>query len=117
MQQHNLLKLLQESNADRITIVYLYISAAVLTPIMEEIMFRGIIQTTVISITNNKWTGIFISAIIFAVIHIDYQHIPALFFLGSFFGYAFSKHHSLLIAILMHAVFNAINITGVLLNS
>ena len=117
VQQHEFLKIFSESSKDFSTITIMYISTSVITPILEETLFRGLIQTSLIKITQSKWTGIFMGAIIFAVMHANAQHMPALLLLGTFFGYAFAKHQSLLIPILMHAIFNAINVTGAILSS
>ncbi len=117
IQQHEYLKMFSENSKNILTISAMYISTSIITPILEECLFRGIIQTSLINITRSKWLGIIFGAIIFALMHANPQHFPALLVLGTFFGYVFTKHHSILIAILMHAAFNALNVTGALFNA
>lgn len=117
IQQHQQLKILIENRNNIPAIIAFYLSAAIITPILEEILFRGIIQTAIINTTGNKWLGIIVAALIFASMHANLQHFPALLLLGIFFGYSFVKQQSLLIPIIMHALFNALNVTGTLLNN
>ena len=117
VQQHDLLKLLQENGGNKLTLTVLFLSAAVTTPISEEIIFRGFFLNVLAKYTHSKWLGIAFSSVVFAFMHSNPQHMPALFFLGGFFGYSMFRHNSILIPVIMHMTFNAINITGTLLGS
>ncbi len=115
IQQHEFLKELNSGNIGITGIVTMYFSAAIVTPIMEELLFRGIVQNSLIKYSGSNWRGIIASAVLFALMHANAQHFPALIVLGCCFGYAYSKTGSILTAITMHAAFNAMNITGTIL--
>ena len=99
-----------------VKVVLLYISAGLVTPLLEETMFRGLVQNIIAKSIGGKWPAIFIAAFLFALLHEDKQHWPALFVLGSFFGYSMVKTRSLVVPIVMHAIFNCYTITNVLLS-
>ncbi|MBN2063672.1 MAG: CPBP family intramembrane metalloprotease [Sedimentisphaerales bacterium] len=115
IQQHEFLKELSSGSIGITGIMTMYLSAAIVTPIMEEFLFRGIVQNSLIRYSGSNWRGIIASAVLFALMHANAQHFPALIVLGCCFGYAYSKTGSLLTAITMHAAFNAMNITGTIL--
>lgn len=109
MQQHQQLKLISEypQLPVRIMIVFL---AVVIAPLLEEMLFRGFVQTTLrsfINIRNSAWAAIAISSVFFASMHADPGHWPALFVLGVCLGYSYEKSGSLLRPIFIHAFFNA----------
>lgn len=117
VQQHDLLRQLLENTSDKPSIIALYFSAAVTAPIAEELIFRGILLNTITKYLNQKWLGVSLVSILFAFSHAAMQHMPALFFLGFFFGCSMLKHKTILIPILMHAIFNAINISLALISN
>jgi membrane protease YdiL (CAAX protease family) len=109
MQQHQQLKLITEypQLPVRIMIVFL---AVVIAPLLEEMLFRGFVQTTLrsfINIRNSAWAAIAISSVFFATMHADPGHWPALFVLGVCLGYSYEKSGSLLRPIFIHSFFNA----------
>jgi membrane protease YdiL (CAAX protease family) len=78
-------------------------------PVFEELLFRGMLQTTLRGYLARPWPAILITAVLFALLH-PQTHWPALFILGCAFGYAYEKSGSLLRAIFFHAAFNGVNI-------
>ena len=106
----------------RILIVVL---AILIAPLLEEILFRGLFQTMIRSILeirnpkfeirNAAWPAILISSALFAMIHTDVAHWPALFILAVCLGYAYEKSGSLFRPIFIHALFNATAVVAVLL--
>ncbi len=58
-----------------------------LTAIAEEFLFRGCIQTIFIRWTKSKHWGIWITAIIFSLIHMEFFGFIPRMLLGVFFGY------------------------------
>lgn len=80
-----------------------------LVPVFEEMMFRGMLQTTLRGYLTRPWAAILITAILFALLH-PTTHWPALFILGCAFGYAYEKSGSLLRSIFFHALFNGANV-------
>ncbi|MDD5135636.1 MAG: CPBP family intramembrane metalloprotease [Phycisphaerae bacterium] len=89
--------------------------AAILTPVFEELLFRGLLQSYLRSIGLGPWRSIFASSIIFTLLH-PLMHFPALIILSIAMGYAYEKSGSLLRCIFIHFFFNASTIAFALLN-
>lgn len=83
------------------------VTAIVMAPICEEILFRGIIQDSVVR-KRGPWGGILIASAIFGIIHMIPQQVVAGFFLGIIIGFVYYKTRSLLSAIILHAINNAL---------
>jgi membrane protease YdiL (CAAX protease family) len=111
--QHEALKLISQSPALPLEVL-LIVAAVVVAPIVEEMLFRGLFQTTIRSYTGRPWLAIGLTAVLFAIIHADTSHWPSLFALALGLGYAYEKSGSLLRSIFMHAMFNGISIVAVL---
>jgi membrane protease YdiL (CAAX protease family) len=81
------------------------LSVSVMAPLFEEWLCRGLILRGLLQKTS-PLTAITVSALIFAVIHMNpWQAIPA-FCLGLLFGYVYYKTGSLKLTILMHCANN-----------
>ena len=94
------------------------VMAVIVTPFLEEFLFRGLLQTTFRSVLRTKyapWIAIFITSILFAMMHAIPTHWPTLFVLGVCLGYSYEKSGSLFRPIFIHAIFNATSVIGVLL--
>jgi membrane protease YdiL (CAAX protease family) len=63
---------------------------------------------------NTAWAAIAITSALFATIHANPQHWPALFVLSISIGYAYEKSGSLFRPIFIHALFNATSVISVL---
>jgi len=82
-------------------------TAALVAPIFEEMLFRGLFQSWLRAATGWGWTAVFVSAAGFSLVHApQWQNVPALMVLGLILGYAYEKTGSLTLAILLHTVFN-----------
>ncbi len=116
MQQHQQLKLVTEYSQLPLRIL-IVIAAVVAAPVVEEMLFRGLFQSTIRSffeIRNGAWPAILISSGLFTIIHANTGHWPALFVLGICLGYAYEKSGSLFRPIFIHSLFNAASIIAVL---
>ena len=86
------------------------ITVAIVGPIAEEICFR----MGVINLLRNKGTtnhrAIFISAIIFAIIHFNPAQMVCAFIMGLFLGYLYVKTQSLVLPIACHILNNGLSI-------
>ena len=111
--QHEALKMITESPALPLQVL-LVIVAVVVAPVVEEMLFRGLFQTTIRSYLQRPWPAIVLTSVLFASIHQDMSHWPSLFVLALGLGYAYEKSGSLLRSIFMHALFNGISIVSVL---
>ena len=81
---------------------------AVVPAIAEEIFFRGILQNYLSK--QNVVKGIFLTAFVFAAIHMQWASFLPRFFLGIVLGYLFYWSKSLWLPILAHFVFNVMQI-------
>jgi membrane protease YdiL (CAAX protease family) len=101
--------------------ILIFIVAAIIAPLVEELVFRGMFQTTIRSIfTTMKypqpaWLSIGASSVLFAASHANAGHMPSLFVLSICMGYSYEKSGSLFRPILIHAMFNGMNVLAVLL--
>ena len=99
----NLMKevLLSEENvASRVWLL------VIITPITEELLFRGIILRGLLS-RHRPATAVVITAILFAVLHLNpWQFLSALF-LGIVLGWFYVRSGSVAICILGHAIYNS----------
>lgn len=129
LQPHKELELVAEHTQLPLRIMII-ITTTTIVPVFEELLFRGLFQTTIRSylekskIENRKlkirafgpaWLAIAITSIIFATIHSNADHWPALFVLSVCMGYAYEKSGSLLRSIFIHCLFNASSVISVLI--
>jgi membrane protease YdiL (CAAX protease family) len=81
------------------------ISVSVFAPLFEEWLCRGLVLRGLLQKTNPA-AAIIVSAIFFAVLHMNpWQALPA-FLLGLLFGYVYYRTGSLRLTMLMHCVNN-----------
>ncbi|MCJ7777364.1 MAG: CPBP family intramembrane metalloprotease [Sedimentisphaerales bacterium] len=129
IQQHQELQLIKASAQLPIRILII-ISAVVASPILEEMLFRGLFQTLIVNRISYvvgrrskyeiakyeiaSWISIAFSSIIFVLFHQNVAHWPALFVLAVCLGYAYEKSGSLFRPIFIHSLFNGITIAAAL---
>lgn len=113
MQQHQELEMLTANPQLPLRILIIVVTV-VIAPVLEEALFRGLIQTVIRSFIVRPWTSILISSALFASIHANAGHWPALFVLSMCMGYAYEKSGSLFRPIFIHSLFNGITIIAVL---
>ncbi|MEN6337604.1 MAG: type II CAAX endopeptidase family protein [Phycisphaerales bacterium] len=114
--QHEALQVITESGSMPLQILMI-VFAVIVAPVMEEMLFRGLFQTMIRSYLGRPWLAIVITSILFARIHQNSSHWPALFVLALGLGYSYEKSGSLLRSIFMHAMFNGITIALALAES
>ena len=117
MQQHEGLISISE-NPVLLARIAIAVVAIIISPIVEELLFRGLLQTTIrsiLKIKNAAWMAIIITSVLFAMMHAVYVHWPTIFILGVCLGYSYEKSGSLYRPIFIHALFNATSIIGVLI--
>ncbi len=85
------------------------LSVSVMAPLFEEWLCRGLVLRGMLKKTNPT-VAIVISALFFAVLHMNpWQAIPA-FVLGLLFGYVYYRTGSLKLTMLMHCVNNTFSV-------
>ncbi|MDU2241955.1 MAG: type II CAAX endopeptidase family protein [Paenibacillus sp.] len=85
-----------------------FISAAVISPIYEEIFYRGFLYKWF----RVKWgagAGVLCSSLIFTIVHIPtYNTLPVNFISGVIFAWAYEKTGSVLPGMIVHGAFNGV---------
>lgn len=97
-----------QQNATFFTILIAFISAAIISPIYEEIFYRGFLYRwlrTRIGLTG----ALLLSSLIFTIIHIPtYNVMPVNFFSGILFALAYERTNSIWPSVLIHGLTNGI---------
>lgn len=107
-------QLLQDAMAGGVTLLLAAFIAVIVAPIVEEIVFRGILFRA-LGDRIGVWLGALISSAIFALIHIEVVvsqpvALGGLFAVGMVLALAYHWTGNLLVPVLGHAVFNAASI-------
>ncbi|MDN3668849.1 CPBP family intramembrane metalloprotease [Echinicola jeungdonensis] len=88
----------------------------ILAGIGEEYLFRGILQPKLHHYTGNAHAGIWISAIIFSAIHLQFYGFFPRLFLGALFGYLYLYSGSLVYPMLAHILNNSLTVIMIYAN-
>ncbi len=89
--------------------VIIIAAVAVVVPIFEELLFRGILQSTLTGYLGKPWLSILATSAVFALMH-PITHFFGLFALSIAMGYAYEKSGSLLRSIWIHILFNSASV-------
>lgn len=90
-----------------LALVATLLAGAVLTPLGEEIMFRGIIANMLNR--YGAWAGVVLSAAIFALVHGINIILPIAFVVGAICAILFRKTGSIWPGFMVHCIYNAIS--------
>jgi membrane protease YdiL (CAAX protease family) len=85
-------------------IIYFFLMV-IITPVVEEIIYRGFLFNLLLKKYSVK-IALIVSSLIFAFFHLRFAGIGYLFVYGLFFGYVYYKVNSLIAPILAHFVIN-----------
>lgn len=86
--------------------VIMLITAVVMAPIFEEIIFRGIMQKGLINKGIEPWKAILFSSVVFGLVHANPWQFVGAVLLGCVLGLVYYKTKSLLLPMLLHAFNN-----------
>lgn len=86
--------------------ILLFVTIAVVAPLLEEILFRGLLQNA-LSKRLPVWAAIALSALIFGAMHMDFYAMPPLVLMGAIFGVIYHLTGSLRVTIVLHMINNA----------
>jgi membrane protease YdiL (CAAX protease family) len=89
------------------------LSAVVLAPLMEEIIFRGYLYP-VLRRYLGVTLGVLLNAALFAAIHLHGPSLGGLFMLAVCVTLAYEWTGSILVPVLMHALFNSLTVVNLL---
>lgn len=90
------------------SLLYILLIVAVIPAIGEELLFRGVLQKIFINWSKNAHIGIWISAILFSALHMQFFGFFPRLLLGVLFGYIFYWSKSLWVPILGHFINNGV---------
>ncbi len=82
-----------------------FMKVAVVAPIVEELIFRGLILQGLRRNYNAFW-AVFMSALLFALFHLNPWQFPATFVLGLLLGWIMLRTNNILLAIIGHSINN-----------
>ena len=97
-------------------VIIALIVIAILPAIGEELVFRGLIQNEFYRGTKNIHLSIWISAVLFSAIHMQFYGFVPRMLLGAVFGYLYYWSANIWIAMLAHFINNATAVIGMYLN-
>jgi len=96
---------LDKIDLDYLTLFTLLLYVSILTPIVEEVVFRGFVLD-VASERYGDWFAIFISALLFALVHLEAVSVINAFIGGLIYGYIRIRTGSLWPSIILHFLWN-----------
>jgi membrane protease YdiL (CAAX protease family) len=91
--------------ADRAGIIQILVAGAIIAPVCEEFLFRGLFYPTFKRYLGSVPSALLTSAL-FAAFHLNLAALPGLFVLALCFVIAYEATGSLLVPMTMHALFN-----------
>ncbi|KGR86979.1 CPBP family intramembrane glutamic endopeptidase [Lysinibacillus odysseyi] len=97
-----------QQNVTFLTVSIAFVSAAVISPIYEEIFYRGFLYRW-LRTRMGLIGGVLISAAIFTIVHIPtYNVMPVNFFSGIIFAMAYERTNSIWPSVMIHGITNGI---------
>lgn len=99
--------------AEGAMVIVLVLVVVVGAPIVEELVYRGLLQRSVSAVAG-RWLGVAVVAALFSLIHLSPVEYPGLFAAGFVFGGGLAITGRLGTAIVIHAAFNATGVSLVL---
>jgi len=114
---HTMLEAIRDADSPAVALG-LAMVPILLAPVIEEPMFRGMMQTVLRHAAGfERWPTIIITSVLFSLVHlaaVPWQSMPGLFVLSLGLGYAYERTGKLWAPMAIHALFNAVNVTLVL---
>ena len=89
-------------------LLWVLLALAVFPAICEEVFFRGVVLTNLLKRTSNIHLSVWLSAILFSAVHLQFFGFFPRIIMGVVFGYAFVLSKSLWLPIILHFLNNAI---------
>jgi len=85
-----------------------YFVVGLLAPLAEEMVFRGAILRSLLQWKSNPWIGIVVSALLFAMIHMNPAQMPHAFLIGLLLGWMYWRTDSIVPGVVYHWVNNTV---------
>lgn len=89
------------------------LSVVIGAPVVEEVLYRGFLQSAFAAALRSRWVAILLTSVIFTAVHVsaaDARALPGIFALAVAMGIAFERKGRIGVPIVMHALYNAFNV-------
>jgi membrane protease YdiL (CAAX protease family) len=106
---HTMLQFLRDSQDDYQVIFWIFIAVAVMAPLVEEFLFRVLLQGALERELSPLW-AIILTAAAFVSVHENVVDWAPLLPLALILGYVYYRRHSYLSVVLLHGMFNGISL-------
>lgn len=77
-------------------------------PFVEELLFRGVVLKRLLIYMDNVYSAIALSAVLFALFHVNPAQIPGALILGLITGYIVYRTKSIFYSFFVHAIYNSL---------
>lgn len=85
-----------------------YMVVGLLAPLVEELVFRGAVLRVLLRWRRNPWVGISVSALFFALVHMNPAQMPHAFLIGLLLGWMYYRTDSIVPGVVFHWVNNTV---------
>jgi hypothetical protein len=85
-----------------------YFVVGLFAPLTEELVFRGAILKALLQWKPNPWVGIVISALLFALVHMNPAQMPHAVLVGLLLGWMYYRTDSVIPGVVYHWVNNTV---------
>jgi uncharacterized protein len=112
-------QLLSDVTAGGVTTLLAVIAAVVMAPLVEEVVFRGVLFQGM-KRRVGLWPAAVVSSLLFAVVHVEVQqpiYSSGFVLLGILFAWTMHRFGSLVVPLVAHATFNATSVGLTLLGA
>ncbi len=89
-----------------------FLKVVIIAPIIEELIFRGVIMHGLMR-NYSEFTAVFVSALMFALFHLNPWQLPATFILGLLLGILMIRTRNIYLCILGHAINNGLVLVSI----
>ena len=109
--EHPLITTFQKASVGWRWLVAIFV--VVLGPIAEELLFRGLCQSTLRRVFGKPWPAIVVTSVLFGAMHYNvWTSVLPLAAFAAMLGYSYERTGKLLSPIIAHAVFNGLFLLG-----
>ncbi len=85
-----------------------YLTIGLLAPLAEELVFRGAVLRSLLRWNSHPWVAIAISALLFAVAHLNPAQLPHAFIIGLLLGWMYYRTDSIVPGVVYHWINNTV---------
>lgn len=86
--------------------LFLFVGGVLIGPVAEELFFRGYFLPLLLT-KSKQHMALFISSVLFAVLHFHLLYLPTLLLAGYVYGYLYLKTKNIYVPIVLHVLANA----------